>query len=194
MKKSHFISYVFAIIIFPVLITFSCSNHSKVTVKQDKIERRLKLTSDPLTNEFLKGPPQILIANPKAKVKIDSLTRKLAKLNHQIHNAWYIGDNRPYKRILVGLKRQGYDITNYTEEGDNKKVLCIKLDNEWNSEEVNKIKNIVAKTIFSEPKVFMSQLPGGKQVTSMTWTSPKYIANIYQTGIDESIHLRFETK
>jgi hypothetical protein len=194
LKKLHVISLVFTTLIISVLITSSCSNHNKVTIKQDKIERRLKLTSDPLTNEFLKGQPQILIGNPNSKIKIDSLTRKLAKLNHQIHNAWYIGDNRPYKRILVGLKRQGYDITNYTEEGDNKKVLCIKLENEWNREEVNKIKNIVARTIFSEPKVFMSQLPDGRQVTSMTWTSPKYITNVYQTGIDESIHLRFETK
>jgi hypothetical protein len=177
-----------------VIITSACSQNKKVTIKEDKVELRLRIANNPLTTELLKQTPRTLIVNPKTKVHLDSLTNKLGKLNHKLQNDWFKGDNRPYNKILVGLKRQGYDLTNYKDECCDRKELSIQLANEWNIAEVNKVKNIIMTTLSFEPKVCMSHLPDGKEVTSMTWTGSKYDACVSQSGFDELIHLSFETK
>jgi hypothetical protein len=194
MKKLLFNSLVFTTLLSPVIIASACSQHKKVVIKEDKVELRLRIANNPLTNELLKQPPQILIVNPNTKIHLDSLTNKLQKLNHKLQNNWFKGDNRPYKKILVGLKRQGYDLTNYKDECFDRKELSIQLANEWNIEEVNKIKNIIMTTLSFEPKVCMSRLPDGKEVTSMTWTGSKYNTCVSQSGFDELIHLSFESK
>jgi len=185
---------VFTALIIPVIIISACSQQKKVVIKEDKVELRLRIANNPLTTELLKQPPRTLIVNPKTKVHLDSLTNKLGKLNHKLQNDWFKGDNRPYKKILVGLKRQGYDLTNYKDECCNRKELSIQLANEWNIAEVNKIKNIIMTTLSFEPKICMSHLPDGKEVTSMTWTGSEYNACVSQSGFDELIHLSFETK
>jgi lambda repressor-like predicted transcriptional regulator len=134
------------------------------------------------------------MVNQKTNLHIDSLNTKLGKLNCKLKNAWFRGQNRPYKRILAGLKKQGYDLTNYADKGCDRKELYIQLENEWNMEEVNKIKNIIINILFVEPKVCISHLPDGKEVTSMIWADSKYDAYVYQSGFDELIHLSFETK
>ena len=194
MKKLLFNSMVFTALIIPVIIISACSQQKKVVIKEDKVELRLRIANNPLTTELLKQPPRTLIVNPKTKVHLDSLTNKLGKLNHKLQNDWFKGDNRPYKKILVGLKRQGYDLTNYKDECFDRKELSIQLANEWNIEEVNKIKKIIMGTLSFEPKVCMSLLPDGKQVTSMTWAGSKYNTCVSQSGFDELIHLSFESK
>ena len=194
MKRFLFNSLVLTALISSVIITSACSHHKKVALKEDKIERRLRLTNNPITDELLKSSPRNLSVNHKTKIPIDSLNKKLEKLNRQIKNDWFKGQNRPYKKILIGLKKAGYNITNYIEEGYERKELYIHLANEWNTEEVNKIKNIIMKTLSFEPKVSISQLPDGKEVTSMIWAGSKYNAQIYQSGLDGLIHLSFETK
>ena len=193
MKRLLFISLAFTTLIVPVIISSACSHHNKVALKEDKIELRLRLSNNPMTTELLKQPPRTLIVNPDTKIHLDSLTNKLEKLNHKLQNDWFKGDNRPYKKILVGLKRKGYDLTNYKDECCDRKELSIQLANEWNIEEVNKIKNIIMTTLSLEPKVCMSRLPDGKEVTSMTWAGSKYNACVSQSGLDELIHLSFET-
>jgi hypothetical protein len=177
-----------------MIIASSCSHNRKVTLKKDKIERRLRLSNNPLTNELLKPQPRNLIANRTNELQIDSLNRKLEKLNRQLDNNWFRGQNRPYKRILVGLNKQGYDLTHYTDKGPDGKELYIQLANKWNIEEVDKIKNIFMSTLSFEPKICTSHLPEGKEVTSMIWAGSKYDAQVYQSGFDELIHLSFETK
>jgi hypothetical protein len=193
MKRLLFISLAFTTLIIPVIISSACSHHNKVALKEDKIELRLRLSNIPLTNELLKPQPRNLIVNHKTKIQLDSLTNKLEKLNHKLQNNWFKGDNRPYKKILIGLKRQGYDLTNYKDECCDRKELSIQLANEWNMKEVNKIKNIIMRTLSFEPKVCMSHLPDGKEVTSMIWAGSKYNACVSQSGLDELIHLSFET-
>jgi hypothetical protein len=112
MKRLLFISLAFTTLIVPVIISSACSHHNKVALKEDKIELRLRLSNNPMTTELLKQTPRTLIVNPDTKIHLDSLTNKLGKLNHKLQNDWFKGDNRPYKKILVGLKRQGYDLTN----------------------------------------------------------------------------------
>jgi hypothetical protein len=194
MKRLLFISLAFTTLIIPVIISSACSHNKKVALKEDKIELRLRLVSNPLTVELLKPSTRNLTVNHNTKLKIDSLTIKLDKLNCRLKNNWFKGQNRPYRQILAGLKRQGYDITNYTDKCSDRKELSIQLENEWNMEEVNKIKNIFMRTLPFEPKVCMSHLPDGKEVTSMIWAGSKYDAYVYQSGFDELIHLSFETK
>jgi hypothetical protein len=194
MKRILFNSLVFTTLITPVIISSACSHHNKVALKEDKIERRLRLVNNPLTNELLKPSPRNLTVNHITKLQIDTLTNKLEKLNYRLKNNWFKGQNRPYKQILAGLKREGYDLTNYTDESSDRKELSIQLANEWNMEEVNKIKNIIMRTLSFEPKVCMSHLPDGKEVISMIWAGSKYDACVSQSGLDELIHLSFETK
>jgi hypothetical protein len=193
MKKLLFNSLVFTTLINSIIITSACS-HNKVVLKEDKIERRLRLVNNPLTDELLKQAPRRNLVDYKTNLQIDSLNTKLVKLNGKLKNAWFIGQNRPYKRILSGLRKQGYDITNYTDNGYGKKELYIQLANEWNVEEVNRIKNIIRSILFVEPKICVSHLPEGKEVTSMIWAGSKYDASVYQSGFDELIHLSFATK
>jgi hypothetical protein len=193
MKKLLFISLVFTTLISSIIITSACS-HNKVVLKEDKIERRLRLVNNPLTDELLKQAPRRNMVNYKTNLQIDSLNTKLVKLNCKLKNAWFIGQNRPYKRILASLRKQGYDITNYTDNGNGRNELSIQLANEWNMEEVNRIKNIIRGILFVEPKICVSHPPEGKEVTSMIWAGSKYDASVYQSGFDELIHLSFETK
>jgi hypothetical protein len=193
MKRLLFISLVFITLVCSIIITSACS-HNKVVLKEDKIERRFRLSNNPIADALLRPQPRTVNVNQNTKLQLDSLNKKMQKLNCRIKNNWFKGDNRPYKKILTGLKRKGYDITNYTEEGFDRKVLSIQLENEWNTEEVNKIKNIFMRTLFFEPKVCSLRLPDGKEVTSIIWTGSKYNACVSQSVSDELIHLSFETK
>lgn len=193
MKRLLFISLAFTTLLIPAIISSACSHRNRVALKEDKIERRLRLGDGPLTNELLKPSPRNITVNHKTKLQIDTLNKKLEKLNCRLKNNWFKGQNRPYKQILASLKREGYDLTNYTDEGSDRKKLSIQLANEWNIEEVNKIKNIIIKTLSFEPKVDISRLPDGKEVTSMIWAGSKYNACVSQSGLDELIHLSFET-
>jgi hypothetical protein len=194
MKKLLSILLVCTTLISAVIITSSCSHRSKVALKEDKIERRFRLSKNPLADVLLKPQPRNPIVNRNTKLQIDSINKKLEKLNRRLKNDWFKGQNRPYKRILVGLKKEGYDLTNYVDKGCDRKELYIQLANEWNMEEVNKIKNIIMSSLFFEPKVSVSHLPDGKEVTSMIWAGSKYDAQVFQSGFDELIHLSFETK
>jgi hypothetical protein len=193
MKRLLFNSLVVTTLISSIIMTFACS-HNKVVLKEDKIERRLRLVNNPLTDELLKQAPRKNLVNYKTNLQIDSLNTKLVKLNCKLKNAWFRGQNRPYKRILISLRKQGYDITNYTDNGYDRKKLHIQLANEWNMEEVNKIKFIIKGILFVEPKICVSHLPEGKEVTSMIWAGSKYDACVSQSISDDLIHLRFETK
>ena len=194
MKRQSFISLAFITLIIFIIISSACSHHKRVALKGDKVELRLRLGNNPLTAEIIKPSPRHLAANHKTNLQIDSITIKLDKLNNRLRNNWFKGQNRPYRQILASLKRQGYDITNYTDNGCDRKALSIQLTNEWNVEEVNKIKTIFIRSLSFEPKVCMSHLPDGKEVTSMIWAGSKYDAYVYQSGFDELIHLSFETK
>jgi hypothetical protein len=193
-KRFLFISSAFATLIIPVIISSACSHRNNTSLKEDKIERRLRLANNPLTGELLKPEPWNLMVNHKTRLQIDSINKRLVKLNRQIKNDWFRGQNRPYRKILVGLKKQGYDLTNYTDKGCDRKELFIQLANEWNIEEVNKIKKIIIGIQSFEPKVCTLHLPEGKEITSMIWAGSKYDAQVYQSGVDELIHLSFETK
>jgi hypothetical protein len=194
MKKLLFNSLVFTTLIISVITSSACSHQKKVALKEDKIERRFRLSNNPLADALLKPQPRTTIANHSTKFQLDSINKKLEKLNCRLKNNWFKGDNRPYKQILTGLKRQGYDITNYAEEDSERKALSIQLENKWNTEEVNKVKNIFMRSLSFEPKVCTSRLPDGKEVTSIVWTGSKYNACVSQSGFDELIHLSFETK
>jgi hypothetical protein len=194
MKRQLFISLAFITLIIPAIISSACSHKKRVVLKEDKIERRLRVVSNPLADELLNPVPRDIKVNHKTNLQIDSLNTKLVKLNCRLKNNWFKGQNRPYRKILAGLQRQGYDITNYTDKCSDRKELSIQLDNEWNMAEVNKIKNIFMRTLPFEPQICKSHLPDGKEVTSMMWTGSKYNACVSQSGFDELIHLSFETK
>jgi len=109
-------------------------------------------------------------------------------------NDWFKGQDRPYEKILIDLTKQGYNLTNYKDETPDRKILSIQLSNEWNMEDVNKIKSIIMKTFHFEPKIGISHIPDGREITSMIWTGSKYDVYIHESAFDKIIHLSFETK
>ncbi|MGA1978602.1 MAG: hypothetical protein ABSG89_12215 [Bacteroidales bacterium] len=192
MKKLLFNSLVFIVLIITAIFASSCSN-KKTRFKEDKVEMRLHL-SNAVPTELIKPPARNIIVHYKGSLTVDTLVKKLAKVNHRLKNDWFRGQNRPYKKILVALNKQGYNLTNYLDKGPDRKELFIQLANEWNLEDVNNIKNIIMNALFFEPRVCTSRLPDGKDVITMIWTGSKYNAYVFQSGFDGMIHLSFETK
>lgn len=171
MKKGNLLS-VF-IFIGCTVLTLSCSQKKGIGSIIEDAEMQLIKTKQALMELGIKSEAYV-----KLIYRVDSLTSLLDNAKPHITNNWFRGMDKPYEDILRDLAREGYDITNF-QNGvfePKPKGLLIILKNNWNSEEVNKLKAVILKTLPSEPSV--------GQDSVLKWTTPEYDCSIGRSITD----------
>jgi hypothetical protein len=205
------------IILIGIFATSSCNhkNDKQITARMIELERQrdsLQARSKSIFNKAINANEALKSHTLSKEVeKLNNnaeyvnIKRKLKDIKKEYDallkkTVWYKARSLPFEPVLTELAKS-YDVNsfrfwkptdtiNYLYQTDMFLLPPVYMRHSGNSEDFNKIKTIIMKTLLSEPIVTKDS---DGEIDNILWTGPDYDTKVYKI-FDESLWIVFSVK
>ena len=185
------------IFVSTIIILVACSSNSEkqTAAKLIAMENQIDSLKSAVRTAEIKLESTVNTKTIQSKFtsedKLTAVTKEYQAL--LLTTSWYKGRELPFEPMLVGLEKT-YKITDFVvwfaKSDEYKRTYQILLPNEWNMEDVTKIKTIIMKTFKFEPSAKNIRMG---ESTQLKWTGSTFDVELYES-VNNKIGLNFILK